>query len=88
MLNNNKKALIWGGVFGFVAPFIGLFVGLQLSPTIANILMFPVLLLSEVLNSPFGTWSPGFMLAGLLVSMAAWALVFAAVSALVKRVQK
>ena len=88
MLNNNKKALIWGGVFGLAAPFIGLFVGLQVSATVANVLMFPVLILSEVLNAPFGMWSPGLMFTGLFVSIVVWALVFAAVSALVKQIQK
>lgn len=88
MLNNNKKALIWGGVFGFAAPFIGIFIGLQVSPTIANVLMFPVLILSELLSSPFGAWSPGLMLAGLILSVVTWAVVFAVVGGLVKRIQK
>ncbi|OGG50901.1 hypothetical protein A2704_05965 [Candidatus Kaiserbacteria bacterium RIFCSPHIGHO2_01_FULL_54_36b] len=87
MLNNNKKALIWGGAFGLVAPFVGMFVGLQVSPVVANILMFPILGMSMVLNSPFGMWSPALMLAGLLVSIVVWAIVFAIASALLKQIR-
>ena len=82
----NKKALIWGGVFGLVAPFIGMFVGLQVSPMVANILMFPILALSALLGSPFGMWNPMLMLVGLLVSIVAWAFVFVVVGMLVKRI--
>ena len=87
MLSNNKKALIWGGVFGFVAPFIGLFVGLQVSPMLANILMFPIVALSVVLNSPFGMWSPWLMLVALLLSIVIWALVFAIVGTIFKKIR-
>ena len=79
---------MWGGVFGLVAPFIGLFVGLQVSPMVANILMLPILALSAVLNSPFGMWSPTLMLTGLVLSVVVWALVFAIVVGLLKQVRK
>ena len=88
MLNNNKKALMWGGVFGLVAPFVGMFVGLQVSPMVANVLMFPIIAMAAGLNSPFGMWSPALMLAALVLSVIVWALVFAAVDMLVKRMRK
>ena len=88
MLNDNKKALLWGGVFGLVAPFVGVFVGLQVSPMVANVLMFPVLAMSVMLGSPFGMWSPALMLVALVLSVIVWALVFAAVDMLVKRMRK
>jgi hypothetical protein len=50
--------------------------------------MFPILVLSEVLNSPFGTWTPALMLFGLFSSVVVWAVVFAIVSEVVTRTQK
>ena len=85
MLNNNKKALIWGGVFGFVAPFIGMFVGLQIFPNVANVLMFPILGLSMILGTPFGMWGMGTKLAALVLSVVVWALVFETLGRLFKR---
>jgi len=88
MINNNKKALVWGGVFGLVAPFIGMFIGLQVSPVVANVLMFPIIAMAAGLNSPFGMWSPALMLAALVLSVIVWALVFVAVDMLLKQIRK
>ena len=79
---------MWGGVFGLVAPFVGMFVGLQVSPMVANVLMFPIIAMAAALNSPFGAWSPALMLAALVLSVIAWALVFAAVGTLLKQMRK
>ena len=79
---------MWGGVFGLVAPFIGMFIGLQVSPMVANILMFPVIAMSAALNSRFGMWSPALMLAALVLSVIVWALVFVAVDMLLKQIRK
>jgi len=88
MLNDNKKALLWGGVFGLVAPFVGVFVGLQVSPMVANVLMFPVLAMSVMLGSPFGMWSPALMLVALVLSVIVWALVFLAVKMVLGQMRK
>ncbi|KKW44602.1 MAG: hypothetical protein UY94_C0019G0012 [Parcubacteria group bacterium GW2011_GWA2_56_21] len=88
MLNDNKKALLWGGVFGLVAPFVGMFVGLQVSPMVANVLMFPVLAMSVMLGSPFGMWSPALMLVALVLSVIVWALVFLAVKMVLGQMRK
>ncbi|MBI2612819.1 hypothetical protein HYW59_03380 [Candidatus Kaiserbacteria bacterium] len=81
----NRKALMWGGVFGLVAPFVGLFIGLQVSPVVANVLMFPIIGLAYVVGQPFGMWNPMLMLLGLALSVAAWALVFSIVAKFLKR---
>lgn len=88
MLYNNKKALLWGGVFGLVAPFIGMFIGLQVSPMVANVLMFPVIGMSAMLQRPFGMWSPALMLTAVALSIIVWALVFLAISLFFKRIRK
>jgi hypothetical protein len=80
-----KKALLWGALFGLIAPFVGLVVGLQVSPTIANIVMFPIIALAAVLKSPFGMWSTELKIGGLVLSIVVWALLFAAVSRLLRR---
>lgn len=81
----NKKALIWGGVVGLAAPIVGLFVGLQVSPAVANVLLFPIIGLSFVVGTPFGMWSPALMLVGLALSVVVWALLFGIVAMLLKR---
>ena len=81
----NKKALLWGGVFGLIAPFVGLFVGLQISPVVANVLMFPIIGLSYVLGTPFGMWGPSLMILGIALSIVMWALVFGIVAKLLKQ---
>lgn len=80
----SKKALIWGGVFGLVAPFIGLFVGLQVSPMLANILMFPIIGLAAVSGGWFGQ-NPSIFLVGIVLSVVVWALVFGIVAKFLKR---
>lgn len=70
-----KSALLGFG-FGLIAPLIGLFVGLQLSIVLANILMWPVLLVSMVTSTPFGMMSSGLRLAAWLFSAIAWSAVF------------
>lgn len=80
MLKRHKTALLIGAAFGLLAPFIGMFVGLQISPVVANILMWPILGLAFLLGTPFGGWSGGMILFALAVSVAMWALVFVVVS--------
>ncbi len=72
----SKAALLWGALFGLLAPIVGLFLGLQVSVVIANVLLWPALLMSSVLGAPLGTWNIWLMLGGMLVSVLVWALVF------------
>lgn len=81
----NKRVLLWGGVFGLIAPFVGLFVGLQISPVVANVLMFPIIGLSYVLGTPFGMWDSSLMILGIALSIVMWALVFGIVAKLLKQ---
>ncbi len=65
-------------LFGLLAPFIGLFVGLQISPLLANVLMFPFIIVSALTGTPTGT--PIGEMSGLLftslvlISGVAWAV--------------
>lgn len=72
----NKKWLIIGGVFGLFAPFIGIFIGLQVSVIFGNFLAFPIIALAFITGKPFGTWSAGFMIFAVVLSVVVWALVF------------
>ena len=61
--------------FGLIAPFIGLFVGLQVSPWLGSVLMFPFIAVSAVTGIPIGEM-PGLLFGALvLVSGVAWAIV-------------
>jgi len=80
-----RKALIWGAAFGLVAPFVGLFAGLQVSVWLGNILAFPLVGLAYLTGRPFGTWGVWPMLLAVGLSMVAWALIFGVVSLLGSR---
>ena len=80
-----KKTLVWGAAFGLVAPLVGIFVGLQVSVWLGNILAFPLVGLSYLTGQPFGMWSVWMLLLSLGLSMAAWALIFGVVARLGSR---
>lgn len=52
-----SKSLSIGAIFGFSAPLLGMFVGLQVSPLLANILMLPIVPVSYFLGKPIGMLS-------------------------------
>ena len=81
----SKKALVWGGVFGLIAPFIGIFLGLQVSTLAGNILAFPIIGLSYLTGEPFGFWSTGTMVGAFAFSVVVWALIFALLARLFTR---
>ena len=72
----NKKLLISGGVFGLIAPIIGMFFGLQVSTVLGTIFAFPVIALVYVTGQPFGYWGGGMMVLAFALSAVAWALIF------------
>ncbi len=68
-----RKSLIYKFLFGVAAPFIGFFAGLQISPWLGNILMFPFVAVSALTGIPLGEM-PGLLFAVLvLVSGVVWA---------------
>lgn len=71
-----NKSLIFGALWGLIAPFIGIFFGLQVSVMIGNILAFPIIGLSYITGTPFGMWSMGMMLFALFTSIVVWAALF------------
>ena len=81
----SKKALIIGSVWGLIAPFIGIFFGLQVSTTVGNLLAFPVIGLVYITGQPFGTWGVGYMVLAVTVSIVIWAILFGLVATLFKR---
>lgn len=73
----NKKHFTYGSIFGLVAPFIGMFVGLQMVPFLGTILMLPFAIISTILDQPFGNFSTGLQILSVLLSIGFWGLVFA-----------
>lgn len=83
----SKKAIIGGAIFGLIAPFVGIFLGLQVSTILGNILAFPIIGVSAVVGVPFGLWPLWGMIGALLLSIVVWALVFGLISLLVRSVR-
>lgn len=78
-----RKALIVGGIFGLIAPFVGLIFGLQISILIGNILAFPIIIMVMMTGIPIGKWHPIFMLVALGVSIVTWVCIFGLVAKLI-----
>ena len=81
----NKKAFVIGFIFGLIAPAIGLFLGLQIAPLLGNILIFPFLVISKIIDTPIGNWSLVLKIVGVIFSMIIWGLLFASASSLFKK---
>lgn len=73
-----RKHLIFKFLFGLAAPFIGLFAGLQISPLLGNILMFPFIAVSALTGIPIGEMSGALFGALVLLSGVAWAVLLSA----------
>ena len=82
------KPLLWGVLFGLIAPFAGIFAGLQISAALGNILAFPVILLMLITESPFGAWGIPTMAFAILLSVVLWALIFGGISMLISQIRK
>jgi len=70
------KPLIFGFLFGLVAPVIGLFAGLQVSPFLGSLLMFPIMIASLASGIPYGRWGVSAQLGSLFLSGVFWAIVW------------
>lgn len=71
-----------GAIFGLVAPFVGMTVGLVLSSTLGSILMGPIVFYSKIMEVPFGNMSIFLKIVGLLLSVSFWGLLFLAIDRL------
>jgi ABC-type dipeptide/oligopeptide/nickel transport system permease subunit len=83
-IKNFQKPLLIGALFGFIAPFIGLFVGSQVMPLLGDLLMFPFVIIGKIVDQPFGEMSTNLLLFCLLISMVVWGLIFMLVSKLIR----
>lgn len=72
----NKKHLIFGAIFGLIAPALGLFAGLQVAPFLGTILMFPFIIVGAVTGDPFGEFSTAMKIISVILSIGLWALIF------------
>jgi hypothetical protein len=82
MKDFDKKYFLWGALFGMVSPFIGLFVGLQILPILGTVLMFPIILISKLIDKPFGEFSTMLIVLSVLLSIIVWGGVFVLVGRL------
>lgn len=73
-----KKGFLLGALLGLIFPFVGVSIGLQVSPALANVLLFPLLVWSQLLNIPIGMWSLPMQLFGLVLSVGCWGVIGAA----------
>ncbi len=84
-----KRVYILGLVVGIIAPVLGLFVGLQVSPVLGSILVAPLFLLSLItgdsLGGPGGFMQSAISIVGILISIGLWTAVFALVDKFVQK---
>lgn len=82
----DKKTFFWGAAFGFLAPVIGMFAGLQLAPFLGNILLFPFIILSSLVDIPFGEFSLPLLIFSFVLSIVLWGLIFVLITQLKRKV--
>jgi len=87
-----KNPYVIGAIFGFLAPFVGLFIGLQISPVLGTLLLAPVISLGDILETPVGDMSDSIKILALWVSIAFWSLflgtIFSIIGTLKRRFSK
>ena len=71
-----NKSLIIGGIFELIAPFVGIFLGLQVSPLLGNIFAFPFIIISYISGQSLGNWSYILFLIATILSIIIWSLIF------------
>ena len=89
MKNKNKstKSFIKGALLGLVFPILGLFVGLQVLPIVGNILLFPIVLFSLAIDTPFGMFSTSQIIIGMIISSITWGICFIVIDKLINNIK-
>ena len=82
---NISKSAIFGFIFGLIAPFIGLFLGLQVSVFLGNLLTLPFQAFFTLTGVPFGEMPGVIILLLTLISGILWAAIFYAIARLLNR---
>ncbi|WP_109317277.1 hypothetical protein [Pseudovibrio ascidiaceicola] len=77
--------IIFGAAFGLIAVPLGFFIGLQVSPVLANILLFPFITVSWLLDVPLGEMSSLLRISLTVLSAVVWAGLFGFVGSLLKK---
>ncbi|MES0868414.1 hypothetical protein [Pseudovibrio sp. SCP19] len=79
--------IIAGALFGIIAVPLGFFVGLQVSPVLANILLLPFIIVSWSSGIPLGDMSALLLVWSTVLSVAFWATVFGLVGFGIKKLR-
>ncbi|KZL23583.1 hypothetical protein [Pseudovibrio sp. Ad37] len=77
--------IIFGAAFGLIAVPLGFFIGLQVSPILANILLFPFITASWLLDVPLGEMSGLLRICLTVLSSIIWAGLFGFAGSLLKK---
>ncbi|MFS8181321.1 hypothetical protein ACMG4P_07115 [Pseudovibrio denitrificans] len=79
--------IIAGALFGIIVVPLGFFVGLQVSPVLANILLLPFIAVSWSSGIPLGDMSVLLLVWSTVLSVAFWATVFGLVGFGIKKLR-
>ena len=82
--NMRMRVAILGVLFGLLMPAVGIFVGLQVSTTLGNVLAFPVIAVVSITGVPFGMWSAWHILIAALLSICIWTVIFSLLDKLLR----
>ncbi len=77
--------IIFGAAFGLIAIPLGFFIGLQISPMLANVLLFPFIAASWWLETPLGTLNGFLRIFLTFLSAVIWAVLFGLVGAVLQK---
>ena len=82
---NLPRPAIFGFIFGLIAPFVGLCVGLQVSVLLGNLWTLPFQAFFALTGIPFGEMSAAIIGLLTIASGVLWAIIFYGIQRLIKR---
>ncbi len=77
---DHKLATVVGFIFGTISPIFGLFLGLQVSPILGNIVAFPFIVSSWVSGTSILGLPPFVKVTSVLVSGVVWSFIFSRIA--------
>ena len=81
----NTKLYLVGIVLGLIVPYIGIFVGLQVSSLLGTIFAFPIIVVAKVSGTPLGMFHPLEWCIAVLLSIFVWICIVAGLQKLLKK---
>lgn len=83
-----NKIFVTGLVFGLIAPIMGFFLGMFVSPVLGTVFTFPIVIIGNIIKQPFGMFSTWLLIFSFIFSMLCWGGIFILAKKIVSKFKK